>query len=881
MRIIKPMRVSLVQRAFEIRRERRLALGVAAFVPFEAPERPLPEISMWQELAKQAGKDVAVDEGLPKPRGEVLVFGRGFAPGGRPRPAFLARVQVGSIDKSIYVVGKRRWERGVPSEPEPLTELVLGWDKAFGGPGFAANPLGMGFSPIEEGGKKVHPLPQLEDPRRLIKSPGDTPTPAAFGALDPSWPERQSKAGTYDSKWLENEFPGLARDIDPEYFMLAPLDQRAPGYFQGGERIVIENLHAEEPTIETHVTRLSARCFITRRGGAEDALEEVVTRLETLVLLPNARRMVALFRGVTPIVDDDADDITCALAALELRGSPRSLEHYRSVLAARLDKKKGHLVALRDKDMLPEPDPGAPALPDEKYSDMEDLLAREGVMERRGRERAERELAEVRKATRVLGLDPDERGIPRELPEAQAPPKIDELAEYIEQVNEEAARLEAEAKARQEASLEQARKSLAEHGVDLDEVMERTKSGGGGPPAFRADSHLDRMRETAAAGRALGAPMEALEAQIEDPVFVGKLRWLEEAQLVVYRTAAHQLPPAPTPTDDARRVMRERAFAALASKSPMNGWDLTGADLRDLNFEGASLREALLEGADLRGAALAGADLTGAVLTRADLSGVRLAGAKLEGANLGEVRAKGASFEGARMAKAVFERGDLGEARMAGADLRGGLVLEARMPGADLTGVLADEVLFSEVDFTGAKLDRASLRKATLFRCQLEKASFVEATLEGAGLVEVKGEGSSFRGARANNLRLVLRCELASADFAGAELASATLRGASLQGADFTGIRADGCDFGESDLTSAKLAGASLKGSRLMRTELRNADLARANLMEAMLQYARVSGANFADANLFRANLSGAEGDARTSFKGAHVARALFPRRRG
>ncbi|WP_437640826.1 DUF2169 family type VI secretion system accessory protein [Sorangium sp. So ce854] len=878
MRIIKPQRISVLQRVFELKQQRFLALGLAAYVPLDAPELPLPEISMWQEIPRQLGKDVALDEGLPKPRGEVLVFGKAFAGGGKPRPAFRARVQVGPVDKAVYVVGKRRWERGVPSEPEPLTELALGWDKAFGGPGFAPNPIGAGLATVEEDGKKIHPLPQIEHPKHLITSPNDRPPPASFGPLDATWPERQSKLGTYDAAWLENDFPGFARDLDPEYFMVAPLDQRLPGYFQGGEPIALEHLHPEAATLTGRVTELAARCFVAR-SSREDALEEVATRLDTIVLLPNIRRMIAIFRGVARVEEDDARDVKCLLAALERRGAQRPEAHYQAAFAQRLDKKQGHLVALRDRDLLPEADPDAPALPDEKFSDMDDLLRREGVLERRSRERAQRELDKARMSVRVLGFDPDEKGIPRELPPPEAPPKLDELPEYIERVEAEAARLEAEAKARQEEALGQARQSLAEHGIDLDAIIERSKAEGG-PPRFRADEHLARMRETAQAGRELGAPMEELEAQMEDPAFLAKLRKLEEAQLLGYRSAAHHMAPAAVPDEAAQRELRARVEAARASGAPMAGWDLTGADLRGLDLSGAVLREALLERADLRGCALAGADLSGAVLTRANLEGARLEGVRLEGANLGEVRARGADFCGALLARAILHRGELAEARFARADLRGADLFEARLPRGDLEGALADEVLFYECDLEGAKLDRASARKATFFRCRMAGASLAEAVLEGAALVETGAEGACFRAARANNLRLVLECRLGGADFSGAELELATLRGASLKGAGLAGVRADGCDLSESDLKAARLAGASLKGARLMRTDLGDAELSDANLMEAMLQNARVHGTSFLRANLFRANLMGAEGDARTSFKDAHVVRTLFPRRK-
>lgn len=884
MRIIKPQRLSIQQRVFEIRRERYLAIGVSAYVPFEAPDLPLPEISMWQELPRQMGANVALDEALPKPRGELLVHGKAFAPGGAPQPAFRARVTLGPsdkavIDKTIYVVGKRRWVRGAPSEPEPLTELALGWDKAFGGPKFPHNPMGMGIAPVIEGDAKVHYLPHLEDPKHLLTSPSDTPRPAGFGPIDPSWPERVSRAGTYDAKWLDEDFPGFARDLDPAYFMTAAADQRLPDFFQGGEPIRLENLHPSEPAQVTRVTELAARCFITRRTADGEPLEELATRLETVVLLPNVARMVAIFRAVARVAEDDGADVTCLVAALERKGAPRPKEHYQAVLEARLDKKKGHLVALRDRDLLPELDPSAPKLPDETFSDMEELLRREGVMERRSRERAGRELEELRRSARVFGVDPDAQGLPRELPPPEEPPSLDELDVYMERVEGEAARLEAEAKRRQDEALAEARRQLAEQGVDLDEAIARSAREGGGPPKFRADEHLARMRETAQVGRDLGAPMEELEAQIEDPAFIAKLRSLEETQLMMYRATAHHLPPALAPGADEAHAVRARVEAALATGTPMSGWDLTGADLRGLDLSRAALREALLEGADLREAKLEGADLTGAVLTRARLDGARLEGANLEGANLGEARAAGINLERTRLGKAVLQRADLEGARLAEADLRGADLFEARLPGADLTRALADEALFYGCSLDGARLDRASLRKATLFRCSLTGASLAEATLEGACLVETHAVGASLREAHADGLRLIAGSTLTEADLSGAELARATMRGVGLGKATLAGVRAEGCDLSESDLTEARLDGANLKGARFIRADLTGADLAEANLMEAMLQNAKMPGASFRRANLFRANLMGAVGDERTSFEGAHVVRALFLRR--
>jgi uncharacterized protein YjbI with pentapeptide repeats len=880
MRVVKPHRLSVLQRVIEAQGQRRLTLGLVAYVPLEAPEIPLAEALLWQDVARSLGKDAALDECLPKPRGEVLLFGTAFAPGGKARPAFQARLTVGAIDKTAYVVGRRRFVLGAPSEPEPLTELSLGWDKAFGGPGFAANPLGMGAVPVEEGGQKVHPLPQIEDPKNLVRSPGDRPAPWAFGPVDPTWPLRSKKAGTYDQSWLENDFPGFARDLDPEYFMVAPPEQRAAKYFQGGEPIRLENLHRDTPVLESHVPLLAARCFLSRKAEGPESLEEVAVRLDTVILLPNLRRMAVIFRGVTRITEADGTCVTCLLAALEHRNVPRPTEHYHRVWRQRLDKDKGILVALREKDLLPDMEPSALAAVDEKFTDMEDLLRRDGVAERRARERAERELESVRRTARVLGVDPDEKGIPQHLPPPEQPPRMDELAAYMEKVHSETERLQAEAQEREKQALEQARANLAEHGIDLDAEMERAKKEGGGPPKFRAEAHREQLRETARAARALGAPMDDLEAQIEDPAFFAKLVQMEEAQLTAYRMTAHLAPAARPPDDGAQQARREEVLAALAAGRSLARWDLTCADLRDLDLAGADLREALLEGADLRGSQLAGADLAFAVLARAELAGATLAGADLRDTNLGEARASGADLSGARLQQATLTRVDLEGARLGGAVLSGASLFEARLPGSDLEGVIADDVLFYECDLRSAKLDGASLRKATFFRCKLDGASFAGAALEGAGLVEVSAEGAVLRGARADNLRAVLTCALAGADLTGASLGFANLRGAKLAGAKLAGVLASGVDLSEADLTGATLARADLRGARFVRAKLDGADLSLADLMEAMLQSAHVHGALFTGANLFRADLMDAAGDGRTSFKDAHVARALFTRKR-
>jgi len=888
MRVIKPLRLSINQRVLTVRRAHHLSVGLLVYFPFEAPGVALPEVSLWRNIAPIVGKDAILDEGLPKPCGEVLVFGKAYSPGGEPRPAFSARVQMGTVDKTIFVVGRRRWENGVPTEPEPITEMPITWENAFGGPDFPANPTGMGAGPIEEDGKRVHYLPHLEDPRHLLQSPSARPPPACFVPLDPGRPQRMEKMGTYGQQWVETEFPGFARDLDPEYFMVAPEDQRLGGYLEGGEAVTLENLHPSMPRLTTEVPRLRARCLVEQGG---EPLRDVPTRLETLLLFPSIARGIALFRGIFPVAEDDAADVTLMLAALERAGSPKPMEHYRAVLAQRLDKEKGHLYGLRDRDLMPEPDGSAPTFADEVLGDMEALIAREGIAERRMRARAQRDLDQARMDLRVLGVDPDEK-LPREVPQAKEPPKPEDLAEYFEDAQAEGAKIQADIEAEAQRELDEAevqrtrmedetRKTCARLGVDYDELKRKNTSKATRPPRFSAEAELARMRELAEVGRKLDAPIEDLEAKLADPSFIARLRAMEEAELMVYRCSAHLMPPADAPDAEAQAAARAEVERALAAGEPLARRDLTGIDLRGLSFAKCDLREALLEGADLSGCDLSGAVLAGAVLVRAELGGARLEGADLSGVNLGEAKAEGADLTSVNLRKAVLWKTKCAAARFVAADLRETDLMETLVAGADFSAVEAGGAIFYENDLTGARFTGAKLQKTTFFQCKGADIDFAAACLEQTGFVGVQAEGVSFRGASAASLRVVSTSALRGADFSGAKLEGANLRGVDLTGANFEGASADGADFSEAILRGARITGVSAIGTRFMRSDLTDADLTGTNLMDGLLLKAKLAGAKLEKVNLFRANLAHAKGDDRTSFAGSLVKRVLYTRQNG
>src|SRR5262249_12836720 len=148
---------------------------------------------------------------------------------------------------------------------------------------------------------EVHPLPNVELATSLVQSPRDRPAPAGFGAYDLTWPQRFSKIGTYDDEWFRTRFPGIAKDMHPTFFNVAPEDQWIEGYFGSDEVFSIENMHLQNRKIEGTLPKLSVRAFINQRVPDGEALREIRTRIDTVYFFPNALRGVLVYRGMAEV----------------------------------------------------------------------------------------------------------------------------------------------------------------------------------------------------------------------------------------------------------------------------------------------------------------------------------------------------------------------------------------------------------------------------------------------------------------------------------------------------------------------------------------------------------------------------------------------------
>jgi len=940
MKIVKPMAVSFSFRTFLVVGKQELCVtSLVGFRLGAGVRRLVSDIVLWPIIGEVAGG--VVDEGLPKTRGEVLVHGSCHAPGGVALPAAMVRVRVAAanpppdsppmVEKKLAVFGDRYWSgtasRGptddpVPStskatEPVPFTQMPLGWQRAFGGPRYAKNPLGRGTDRVDTGeGIWRVPLPNVEHPASLVTSSSQRPEPAGFGPLDLSWPQRRSLAGKYDSRWLQEDFPGFARDTDPAFFSTAQPDQRIEGYFRGDEQYVLENLHPAAPVLHGSLPGAAARVLV-RRKGAQD-VEDVRMTLDTLVFLPGEAIGVLVFRGTTPVVEDDASDVAFVLAACEDLDAPRPAEHYARSLERRLDKDQSPLLALNEDDLLPSFAAGG---------GLAELIGKIQDSSKERRDRAfEQAMARVREQLAGTKVDKADEILAKMEAEAKPPlvqrlermpdpadPK--DMAEYVAALDA----FEAESQKRQEemerSAREQLDRAMQKLNGQLDAVerhapekvrqareemkpkldaVRRMLSGepppedapptGDGPPKPQSGKIIDKLKQA---------------RQEPDPKLVQMLQDADVKMLEQYRGSAHYAPPARLLDEEGRRGVRRALLDRRSAGESLAELDFTRADLSGLNLVQADLRRALMEGADLSRTKVTQADLTGAVLAHTTLRETRFDGSLLERTNLGSALVEGASFAGTNLRGAILARSKLRSASFHGADLTGADWLEAELGAVDFEAALLGETTFLPIikvelprpgkrpapptprDLTRCRFARAKLRKSNFLQSLLSGVDFTEADLELVTFLSVVAGGASFRGACMRKFHAVMGCSFEGACFEGADLSGAFLRGSNLRGASFVGARLDGADLSECDLTGANLSGVQAKEMLLIRADLTGASLQGSNLMEAMLQKSTLHGADLSKANLFAANLGQVRTDTATRVQGANLKRALMlPRRR-
>jgi uncharacterized protein YjbI with pentapeptide repeats len=852
-----------------------------------------------------------------KLHGEVLVTGACHPPGGEATSCEV-RCSLGSWSKSLVVTGPRVYKPGLllggtVSEPQPFRSMPLTWQNAYGGVGYAGNPVGRGFAGLE--------LPTVEHPKsRATKTGKNGIQPGTFAPVSPNWPPRTGKRGKkYDAHWKKHRAPFVAEDFDWTHFQSALPDQWLPGYLRGDEELCLENLHPEAPVWRTKLPGLRVRAFVKTADGTVHEPEMV---LDTLHAELEHSRLVLVWRGHAPIQKIDMSDVVAVLIASEpLAAEPKPAADYVAVLAefeadpVGLQSKlppgfaqfaaavEAFELAERNGEPLPDLEAVKKSLPPDCPFPPWFLGAVAGEADPLG---VGKHFPKGMLDGDLLASQRDQVG---QIDDAQRrEPALQELAKAKDEPKAAVRGLEMlvgllppEKRAAMQPALAAMQKALAEAPKQAPPAAS---------PAPTAAVSFGGALTTAVAGfAAAGKPAPTSLPGSLDAVVAPALLPLDqlqlpelpkipdvEGQLAAHRAAVEQQEAKLRAKDPNEPMLGMFAlFHGLIDKAPrldqvvpdlspiVTGLTQAHAGLAAQGVGAAALApltrlvgkvEKLvaalpkpkpkptggyagqdLRGRDFRGQDLRGANFAGAQLQKANFQGANLAtailkGADLQGADLTKCRLSGCDATGASFAKALLVEVEAAEARFADADFAG-----ADLTAANLRAALCQQAKFAKAKLTKATLVAADLRYCDFGKAELQGADCTDAKLGFASLELVRADGAVFRRAdfdlvRAHKARL-----------RGADLCETRCRMGSFGGADLTGAKLDGCRFHKVDFMKAVLDAASCRGS---------------SLQQAILRDTQAHGAVFHDANLTQVSATGAADFSRSDFTGAVAPRSVW-----
>jgi uncharacterized protein YjbI with pentapeptide repeats len=300
------------------------------------------------------------------------------------------------------------------------------------------------------------------------------------------------------------------------------------------------------------------------------------------------------------------------------------------------------------------------------------------------------------------------------------------------------------------------------------------------------------------------------------------------------------------------------------SLQKLDGIDLSGAFLEQVNFQGASL---------------VGANLSGAILARANLDGANFSGANFEGANIGAVHAHNSNFTDANMESAKLSKADFSGANFTRARLVDIESLEMKVAGANFTEADMPGLNFIEVTLNNVCFHRANLGSSTFLKCAVSNCDFAGAIMPSCTWADVKLDHCHFDSAdMTSNCFAATEPQLSgiqNCSFKGTRVDRCNFQGMNMPASDFENAIAESTIFSNADLSGSNFSNTQAQQAQFRGTKLTNARLDNINLKEGSLAKAHLVSASFVGANLYAVDmLRSTMGE--TDFRGAYLESTLI-----
>ncbi len=219
-------------------------------------------------------------------RVDVLLTGHARAPEGATQTT--VRLMIAGdggtlLDKTLAVSG----DCDESGTAQPFRKLKLGYERAFGGIGYADNPLGTGFGS------------STSKPPNIVYPTDPAERTAGFGAIPASFPVRKKLLGDVPRSALAQRVVTIPQGFDWSYFQAAPEDQRVE-MLRGNEWLLLDGLHPQKDRLRIQLPGATAvaKIYGHDRAGAPDT---VPLRIDMLQVDADALRCSLVWRGSFPV----------------------------------------------------------------------------------------------------------------------------------------------------------------------------------------------------------------------------------------------------------------------------------------------------------------------------------------------------------------------------------------------------------------------------------------------------------------------------------------------------------------------------------------------------------------------------------------------------
>jgi len=908
MKTIKPFRLTSLHRPYSWRKRNFLSVAIFALADLRDPQHPklLSDIEVWREVMPELDCDGVIDHVLPKTVPEFLIGGHAYTHHQEDKTKVMVRAQVGELEKTLLVFGDRYQIGDRPTEPAPFESMPLAWSRAFGGPGYAENPVGTGIAPQDVGEQKRVRYPNIEHGVNRYQYGQRNGKPYGYGPINMLYPRRFGLMGTYSERWKKEEFPGFFPDMNPLIFNAAEPDQRWPerSELPLGAPFRLWNLHPTLPCWEGELPQWRARTFIRRKpvDDTAGAFAEIDMRPTTAWFVPHQERILLIYHGNIEVEEDDASDVLSLMSALEGPGVERSAAHYQEIMRLREDPETGGTHVLCDDELITASLLGAINVDTDAVYQTPTWI--------KSQLHKHRLLAQHRQTALEYGKDPDEFPLELHGPERRyGPGDLPELARDMEKQQEETRKLKAEL----EQKGEELKAYFQQHGMPMPDTDIRPS----GPPTQLLDilEHPEQLGQLVRPGTTevdltlLGKLMgdtEPLEVDQnakhvpeyqeflkQNPDMMSEsTRWAQEpARQRQFRSmkpllhksylySAHWQDAALKLDTEQNRIIRELVLEKYQRNASLRELNLTGCSLPDMKLHDADFSLSFLENSDLSDGEFQDCDFSECVLARADLSNTKFVRCRFNKANLSLAKLYNVCFEACEFHESVIEDVTFEQCAIQGGRFESLMPNKFRMRDCRLADCHFRMSIFNEADLSECRLDGVRFEKVSFQNSRFGSTVFENASLDGGSFFITTLSQVFFHDCQVSNTAFIHQTRLDECSFEASRLAQCNFRETPMPATNFEQARIEMCDFSLADLSHAKLRGCRATHSTFTRTLLAHADLSNANLMSSDFKAAELRHADLNRANLFRANFALGKLDGSTALAGAYTKEVnLYPLR--